>query len=103
MALGRRRRGAGRLAAPAAPRPSHPGRLGDPRYVAAPNAAPDAVQTRGRITLPTQLRLTLDVQPGDEVEFVETSPGHYEVKTTPKAALLRKTTRSSRTCLDTSD
>lgn len=56
------------------------------------------VQSRGRITLPAQLRLTLGVQAGDEVEFVEMSPGHFEVKTTSdKSALLRKSTRSNRT------
>ena len=56
------------------------------------------VQTRGRVTLPSQLRVALDVQPGDELAFEETSPGHFEVKTiSAKAALLRKTTPSNRT------
>jgi len=67
---------------------------------AAADAMPNSVkvQTRGRVTLPAQLRLALDVRPGDEVEFVETSPGHFEVKTTSvKPALLRKTTPTNRT------
>ena len=56
------------------------------------------VQTRGRVTLPTQLRLALDVQPGDEVEFVETSPGHFEVKAASDTpALLRKGDHRDRT------
>jgi len=56
------------------------------------------VETRGRVTLPTQLRLALDVQPGDEVEFVESSPSHFEVKATwRKPAFLRNDDHRYRT------
>jgi AbrB family looped-hinge helix DNA binding protein len=54
------------------------------------------VQSRGRVTLPAQLRLALDLEPGDEVTFVETAPGRFEVQTQPKAALLRSDRPASR-------
>jgi AbrB family looped-hinge helix DNA binding protein len=54
------------------------------------------VQSRGPVTLPAQLRLALDLEPGDEVTFVETAPGRFEVQTQPKAALLRSGRPASR-------
>ena len=49
------------------------------------------VQTRGRVTLPAGVRQALQLVPGDEVVFVETAPGRFEVKAEArKAALLSR-------------
>ena len=56
-----------------------------PRPLAHPAAK---VQTRGRLTLPADVRHALKVQPGDEVYFVQISPGHIEVRVRPRRAAL---------------
>jgi AbrB family looped-hinge helix DNA binding protein len=49
------------------------------------------IQTRGRLTLPSEVRQSLGVEPGDRVQFVETMPGRFEVKAEPqRAGLLTK-------------
>ena len=49
------------------------------------------VQTRGRVTLPAGIRQALQLAPGDDVVFVETAPGRFEVKAEArKAALLSR-------------
>jgi AbrB family looped-hinge helix DNA binding protein len=35
--------------------------------------------SKGQITIPKQVRQNLGISTGDRVEFIETSPGHYEV------------------------
>jgi AbrB family looped-hinge helix DNA binding protein len=47
------------------------------------------VTSRGRITLPVDVRRSLRVHAGDRVEFVEVAPGRYEVvaATRPVTAL----------------
>jgi antitoxin PrlF len=37
------------------------------------------VTSKGQITIPANVRLALQVQPGDRVEFVEVDPGRFEV------------------------
>jgi antitoxin PrlF len=37
------------------------------------------VTSKGQITLPANVRLALQVGPGDRVEFVEVDPGRFEV------------------------
>jgi AbrB family looped-hinge helix DNA binding protein len=54
------------------------------------------VQTRGRITLPARIRQALQIAPGDNVVFVETAAGRFEVKAEARTAALlnrRPTTR----------
>ena len=46
------------------------------------------VQTRGRITLPVGIREALQIAPGDNVVFVETAAGRFEVKAEPRTAFL---------------
>lgn len=35
--------------------------------------------TKGQITIPAQVRRSLNVEAGDRVEFVEVAPGRFEV------------------------
>jgi AbrB family looped-hinge helix DNA binding protein len=54
------------------------------------------VQTRGRVTLPARIRQALQIAPGDNVVFVETAAGRFEVKAEARTAALlnrRPTTR----------
>ncbi len=37
------------------------------------------ISSKGQITIPADVRLTLHVDVGDRVEFVEVAPGRYEV------------------------
>jgi antitoxin PrlF len=37
------------------------------------------VTSKGQITIPANVRLALQVEPGDRVEFVEVDPGRFEV------------------------
>jgi len=37
------------------------------------------VSSKGRITIPGNVRRALRVEPGDRVEFVEIEPGRFEV------------------------
>jgi antitoxin PrlF len=37
------------------------------------------VTSKGQITIPANVRLALQVKPGDRVEFVEVEPGRFEV------------------------
>jgi antitoxin PrlF len=37
------------------------------------------VTSKGQITIPANVRLALQVKPGDRVEFVEVDPGRFEV------------------------
>ena len=46
------------------------------------------VQTRGRVTLPLSIRQVLNVAPGDEVVFVQTAPGRFEVRAEARRAVL---------------
>ncbi len=47
------------------------------------------IQTRGRLTLPAEVRRALGAEQGDDIYFVETSPGRFEVRMqAPRAALL---------------
>jgi AbrB family looped-hinge helix DNA binding protein len=49
------------------------------------------VQTRGRVTLPAGIRQALQIAPGDDVVFVETAPGRFELKAEARrAALLQR-------------
>jgi AbrB family looped-hinge helix DNA binding protein len=38
------------------------------------------VQSRGRLTLPADVRQALGIEPGDRVTFTETKPGRFEVQ-----------------------
>jgi len=50
------------------------------------------VQTRGRVTIPLSVRKSLRVSSGDDVVFVQTAPGRFELKAEArKAALLNRT------------
>ena len=52
------------------------------------------VQTRGRVTLPNSVRQALHVAPGDDVVFVETGPGRFEVRArAQRVALLHSARR----------
>lgn len=37
------------------------------------------VSSKGQITIPVDVRLALNVEAGDRVEFVQTEPGRFEV------------------------
>ena len=54
------------------------------------------VQTKGRVTLPLGVRQALHVARGDEVVFVETAPGRFEVKAEARKAALLNRPRVSR-------
>jgi AbrB family looped-hinge helix DNA binding protein len=54
------------------------------------------VQSRGRITIPADVRRALQVAPGDEVVFVETAPGRFEIRANGRQAALLSNRRSSR-------
>ena len=54
------------------------------------------LQSRGRLTLPAEVRRALGVAPGDQVEFHETKPGPLEVKAAPRAGALNDRTAVSR-------
>ena len=46
------------------------------------------IQTRGRLTLPAEVREAPKVQPGDQVTFTETKPGRFEVKAEGRSGAL---------------
>jgi AbrB family looped-hinge helix DNA binding protein len=46
------------------------------------------IQTRGRLTLPAEVRRALRVEPGDQVTFTETKPGRFEVKAESRSGAL---------------
>ena len=46
------------------------------------------IQTRGRLTLPAEVREALKVEPGDQVTFTETKPGRFEVKAEGRSGAL---------------
>ena len=46
------------------------------------------VQTRGRVTLPAGIRQALQIGRGDDIVFVETAPGRFEVKAEARRAAL---------------
>ena len=54
------------------------------------------VQTCGRVTLPLGIREALHIGPGDEVVFVQTSTGGFEVKAEARRAALLNRPRVSR-------
>jgi AbrB family looped-hinge helix DNA binding protein len=54
------------------------------------------VQTRGRVTLPVALRQALEIAPGDEIVFVETAPGRFELKAVARRAALLDRPRARR-------
>ena len=54
------------------------------------------VQTRGRVTIPLSIRQVLNVAPGDDIVFVQTAPGCFEVRTEARRAALLNRPRVSR-------
>lgn len=46
------------------------------------------IQTRGRITIPAEVRAALGLEPGDELRLVQVRPGRYELRTDARPALL---------------
>ena len=46
------------------------------------------IQTRGRLTLPAEVREALKVEPGDQVTFTETKPGRFEVRAQDRSGAL---------------
>jgi AbrB family looped-hinge helix DNA binding protein len=54
------------------------------------------IQTRGRLTIPAEVRKALQVGDGDELVFVETAPGRYEIKAEARGAALLKRRRTAR-------
>ena len=54
------------------------------------------VQTRGRVTLPVALRQALQIAPGDDIVFVETAPGRFELKAEARRAALLNRPHASR-------
>jgi AbrB family looped-hinge helix DNA binding protein len=54
------------------------------------------VQTRGRVTLPAGIRQALHLAPGDDVVFVETAPGRFELKAKARGAALLHRANASR-------
>ena len=54
------------------------------------------LQSRGRLTLPADVRKALGVEPGDKVEFHETRAGCVEVKAMRRAGALNDRTTVSR-------
>lgn len=48
------------------------------------------VQTRGRITLPQEVRDALHAETGDEVILRKTAPGRFELKVRRRTAALEK-------------
>ena len=46
------------------------------------------IQTRGRLTLPAEVRQALNVEPGDQVTFKETKPGRFEVQAEARSGSL---------------
>lgn len=46
------------------------------------------VQTRGRVTLPVEVRHALKVERGDQVSFTETKPGRFEVRAEGRSGAL---------------
>ena len=54
------------------------------------------IQSRGRLTLPREVRRALQLEPGSEVVLQETAPGRYELKTEARTpALLQEPARQS--------
>ncbi len=47
--------------------------------------------SRGRITIPIEVRRTMGIQPGVRVEFVKTEAGDYRIKQAVSSEPLRKT------------
>ncbi|XVH67078.1 AbrB/MazE/SpoVT family DNA-binding domain-containing protein [Pseudomonas umsongensis] len=39
------------------------------------------VTSKGRITIPAEVRATLELKPGDRVEFVEFEAGQFSIRT----------------------
>ena len=54
------------------------------------------VQTRGRVTLPLAIRQALQIAPGDDVVFIETAPGRFELKAQARRAALLNRPHASR-------
>jgi len=54
------------------------------------------VQTRGRVTLPVDIRQALQIAPGDDIVFVETAPGRFELKAEARRAALLSRSPASR-------
>ena len=46
------------------------------------------IQSRGRLTLPANVRQALKVEPGDQVTFTETKTGRFEVKAESRSGAL---------------
>jgi antitoxin PrlF len=43
------------------------------------------VTSKGQITIPAAVRLALQIEPGDRVEFVEVEPGRFEIVSAPRS------------------
>ncbi|NRF72245.1 AbrB/MazE/SpoVT family DNA-binding domain-containing protein [Aquincola sp. S2] len=54
------------------------------------------VQSRGRVTIPAGVRQALQLESGDDVVFIETAPGRFEIKAEVRNAALLRRQRSSR-------
>ena len=54
------------------------------------------IQSRGRLTLPREVRRALQLEPGSEVVLQETAPGRYELKTEARTPALLQNRRASR-------
>lgn len=44
------------------------------------------ITSKGQITIPIDVRVALNVEPGDRVEFVEVEPGRFEVIAATRSA-----------------
>lgn len=54
------------------------------------------IQTRGRLTIPADIRRALQLADGDGVVFVETALGRFEIKAEPRPPALLKRRREAR-------
>lgn len=43
------------------------------------NTSSATVTSKGQITIPAAIRNTLNVHPGDQIQFIEVAPGRFEM------------------------
>ena len=58
------------------------------------------IQSRGRLTLPANVRQALKVEPGDQITFTETKPGRFEAKAESRSGALLERRPVSRLDVD---